>query len=117
MVCDICGATIEVANVYESKYHCSVCYMRVFPPMLILTVPWTSLESLMYPKTKQFEHRTIEQLQQCGLFLFKHRIYNSKNYSPLYREFLTFRYRGRMRCHKIDYGWPTDSKWCMNSTC
>jgi len=116
LTCDICGATIQIANLTEGKYYCDVCYLRKFPPTLNLATLWASPGNLYNPYNRKFIHKTAADLKKCDLILFKHQVFFSKNTSPQYEEVLLFRYFGRVRCHLIQrYNWPRDINWCLNN--
>ena len=118
MVCNVCGKAICLANIYDGKYHCAICYIRKFPPILVLTVPWDAPLSLYNPKTELFERDTKQELEHCGFILFTHKIFRSREINSKYKELLVFRYKGMIKCGKISgYTWPAGMRPCINSTC
>jgi len=118
MICTICGKTIESVNVCGKKYYCPVCYIKEFPPILALTIPWGTQTTLYNPNTNTFELKTISQLQYCGFHLLYRTVYFSEKLSLYHKEFLTFHYRGNFRCRKIrGYLWPAAVKPCTNTNC
>lgn len=113
MFCDRCGTGIIGALVGDdAKTYCNMCYDILFPPMLVLTKIWDDA-SLFHPGYKKYVCRDLHNLEKCGFMLFKHRIYNKKEISPKYREFLVFRYFGKLVCPLL-----TNHKWgVMKQTC
>ena len=118
--CQICKEPADNTIAADGTIYCDECFYKSRPPILILTTLWDSNDTSLYnPRTLQFECLTRHGFERCGFHLFNEKIFHLPKFSVMYHKVLTFRYRGNLRCRKIegyDY-WPKNSKTCYFTGC
>ncbi len=117
MVCDLCGITVRIAMLDDENTLCEDCYLKIRPPILILTRHWTN-NSLFDPKKRSYIGKDLKFFIGCGFRVFKHRIFSNSIASPVFKEYITLRYYGDLTCRMIpDFAWPKEKQYCRHFNC
>jgi hypothetical protein len=117
MVCDSCGTIIPFAVLQGRNRFCEDCYLKIKPPILLLTKHWTN-NSLFDPNKKVYIGRDIKFFEGCGFKIFSHRIFSNNTASPLFKEYITLRYYGNLTCQMIpEFNWPKNRQYCRHFNC
>lgn len=117
-ICNICKLDSSRIILSGSKYYCEMCWYHKNAPILVLTRTWKHI-TLFSPKLNRCVFPTNNQLKICGFKLFNKKTFFNREISPDYKEILTYRYTGNLRCIAITgyKAWPTKMRVCCRTDC
>lgn len=135
-ICDICNRAVSFVTLQKSIHssvitrYCDMCWYVKNAPILVLTKRWGSadtysvcgnqeMSNLYSPKLGKNVYPSRNQMDLCGFTLFNRKTYFEKKANDQYREVMTYKYRGPLRCLALgDYKkWPRDMKLCDRIGC
>lgn len=135
ITCDICSRQVEavvlqvnkIGSPYTTRY-CDTCWYNKNEPIMILTKLWDSmifdikgqeLSNLFSPKLGKNVYPAVGQMKCCGFRLVNRKVYFNEEVNKRYREVLTYKYSGNLRCLALSgyTSWPSKMKKCHKIGC